>query len=144
MFSSLLAQREADGNPIRVGIIGTGKFGAGLVAQIAQMKGMEVSAIADINLTNQCEAREGYALYQRWVMAYPDVRYLLISGDQRNTTLPAIHVGAVPFLAKPFGIRELITTVQGLLSRSNEKSIESDPFDFWGLTGGNCFSMLEG
>ena len=52
MISQLLAQREADSNPIRVGIIGTGKFGAGLVAQISQMKGMEVSAIADINAHN--------------------------------------------------------------------------------------------
>ena len=72
--------------------------------------------IADINLTSRCEAREGYALYQRWVMAYPDVRYLLISGDHRNMPLPAIHVGEVPFLAKPFGLRELVTTVQTLLS----------------------------
>ena len=71
--------------------------------------------IADINLTSQPEAREGYALYQRWTTVYPALRYLLISGDQSNTTLPAIHIGAVPFLAKPFGIRELITTVQGLL-----------------------------
>lgn len=52
MISQLLAQREAESNPIRVGVIGTGKFGAGLVAQISQMKGMEVSAIADINAHN--------------------------------------------------------------------------------------------
>ena len=52
MLSQLLAQRAAESNPIRVGIIGTGKFGAGLVAQISQMKGIEVSAIADINQHN--------------------------------------------------------------------------------------------
>jgi len=52
VISQLLAQREAESNPIRVGVIGTGKFGAGLVAQISQMKGMEVSAIADINAHN--------------------------------------------------------------------------------------------
>ncbi len=52
MISQLLAQRAADENPIRVGIIGTGKFGAGLVAQISQMQGMEVAAIADINAHN--------------------------------------------------------------------------------------------
>ena len=52
MISQLLAQRAADANPIRVGIIGTGKFGAGLVAQISQMQGMEVAAIADINAHN--------------------------------------------------------------------------------------------
>ena len=52
MYSTLLAQRAAEGRPIRVGIIGTGKFGAGLVAQISQMKGIETSVIADINLAH--------------------------------------------------------------------------------------------
>lgn len=52
MISELLAQREAESNPVRVGIIGTGKFGAGLVAQISQMKGMVTAAIADINARN--------------------------------------------------------------------------------------------
>ncbi len=50
MFSQQLAQRDADNNPIRVGIIGAGKFGAGLVAQLSQMRGMVASAIADINI----------------------------------------------------------------------------------------------
>ena len=58
MFSHLLAQRQVDNRPIRVGVIGTGKFGAGLVAQISQMKGMETSVIADINLDH---ARYAYA-----------------------------------------------------------------------------------
>ena len=30
MFSAVLAKRASENNPIRVGIIGTGKFGAGL------------------------------------------------------------------------------------------------------------------
>ena len=34
MFSTQLAKRAAENNPIRVGIIGAGKFGAGLVAQL--------------------------------------------------------------------------------------------------------------
>ena len=50
MLSALLAERERQGKPIRVGIIGAGKFGGGLVAQIAQMQGMVVAAIADIDL----------------------------------------------------------------------------------------------
>ena len=58
MISQLLAQRAAEANPIRVGIIGTGKFGASLVAQISQMEGMEVAAIADINAHNARYAYE--------------------------------------------------------------------------------------
>ena len=57
MFHSILAQRAAENNPIRVGIIGTGKFGGGLVAQLSQMRGMEAVAIADINLEH---ARNAY------------------------------------------------------------------------------------
>ncbi len=101
--------------------------------------------IADINLTGRYEAREGYALYQRWTTAYPALRYLLISGDQRNTTLPAIHVGAVPFLAKPFGIRALVTTVEALLkappSQANgeKRSVETSHVQaFKSAFGGFC------
>ena len=50
MFSTQLAKRAAENNPIRVGIIGAGKFGAGLVAQLSQMQGMMASVIADIDL----------------------------------------------------------------------------------------------
>jgi predicted homoserine dehydrogenase-like protein len=50
MLNSLLAKRESEGKPIRVGIIGAGKFGVGLAAQISRMRGMEVSAVADIDL----------------------------------------------------------------------------------------------
>lgn len=58
MLSQFLAQRHAEERPIHVGIIGTGKFGAGLVAQISQMKGMVTSVIADINLDH---AKHAYA-----------------------------------------------------------------------------------
>ena len=56
MLSTQLAQRAAENNPIRVGVIGSGKFGAGLVAQIAQMRGMEVAAIADISADRAANA----------------------------------------------------------------------------------------
>ena len=46
MLSQLLAERVDD--PIRVGIIGTGKFGGGLLAQMSQMKGMIPAVIADL------------------------------------------------------------------------------------------------
>ena len=58
MFSTQLAKRAAENNPIRVGIIGAGKFGAGLVAQISQMQGMVASAIADIDLGHATGAYE--------------------------------------------------------------------------------------
>jgi predicted homoserine dehydrogenase-like protein len=50
MYQTLLAKRAAAGNPIRVGIVGSGKFGAGVVAQLTRMQGMDAVAVADINL----------------------------------------------------------------------------------------------
>lgn len=44
-----LNQREADGNPISVGIVGCGQMGSGLAHTINNIKGMKVSAIADID-----------------------------------------------------------------------------------------------
>lgn len=50
MIHEALAKRAEENNPIRVGIIGAGKFGAALVTQIAQMRGMVVSLLADVAL----------------------------------------------------------------------------------------------
>jgi DNA-binding NtrC family response regulator len=72
--------------------------------------------ISDMNLTSDREAREGYALYQRWTTAHPHLAYLLTSGERTNTALPAIRDGVVAFLAKPFGLTELFDTVQALFS----------------------------
>ncbi|MEM7134075.1 MAG: SAF domain-containing protein [Chloroflexota bacterium] len=52
MFAQLLAERAANNNPIRVAIIGAGKFGGGTIAQISLMKGIEVSVVADLNLSH--------------------------------------------------------------------------------------------
>jgi predicted homoserine dehydrogenase-like protein len=59
MFRSLLAQRAAEDNPIRVGIIGAGKFGAGLAVQVSLMQGIETSVIADLDLGR---AKAAYAV----------------------------------------------------------------------------------
>ena len=57
MFVAPLAQLAAEDKPIRVGIIGAGKFGAALIAQISRMQGMVTSVVADINATR---ARNAY------------------------------------------------------------------------------------
>ena len=45
MFRTQLAQHAAENNPIRVGIIGAGKFGAGLVAQLSQTSGKSTGIV---------------------------------------------------------------------------------------------------
>jgi DNA-binding NtrC family response regulator len=73
--------------------------------------------IADINLTTAHDAHEGYALYQRWSVLYPALRFILISGDPNNQQLPDIRSGAVRFLAKPFQIDALLEVVREGLGR---------------------------
>lgn len=58
MYTEILAKRAAEDRPIRVGIVGAGKFGSGFIAQIAQMRGMVTSVIADVNIDR---ARQVYA-----------------------------------------------------------------------------------
>jgi predicted homoserine dehydrogenase-like protein len=45
----LLARRVADGKPVRVGLIGAGKFGSMFLAQVPTTPGIEVAAIADLS-----------------------------------------------------------------------------------------------
>ncbi|MFN0194910.1 MAG: NAD(P)H-dependent oxidoreductase [Aestuariivirga sp.] len=44
----LLAQRVAKGQPVRVGLIGAGKFGTMFLSQVPSTPGLEIAAIADL------------------------------------------------------------------------------------------------
>jgi predicted homoserine dehydrogenase-like protein len=45
----LLKEREAQGEPLRVGVIGAGKFGSMFLSQVRHTPGMRVTAIADLD-----------------------------------------------------------------------------------------------
>ncbi len=47
---ALLAQRAASGKPVRVGLIGAGKFGSMVLAQAQRIEGMHVVGVADLNV----------------------------------------------------------------------------------------------
>ena len=55
-LSAALEQRQRENKPIRVGLVGVGQMGAGLIAQIGQMQGMDVVAAADIDLNRAVAA----------------------------------------------------------------------------------------
>ena len=57
LYRSLLARAEAD-DPVRVGLIGAGKFGSMFLAQVPTTLGMAVTAIADLD-TEQAYDRIG-------------------------------------------------------------------------------------
>jgi len=48
-LSRMLAKREAEGRPVRVGIIGAGKFGAMYLAQARLTSGIHILGVADLN-----------------------------------------------------------------------------------------------
>ncbi len=48
-LARLGAEAEARGAPVRAGLIGAGKFGAMFLAQVPTIRGLEVSAIADLD-----------------------------------------------------------------------------------------------
>ena len=45
----LLQKRAAKGKPVRVGLIGAGKFGSMFLSQVPTTPGLEVAAIADLS-----------------------------------------------------------------------------------------------
>jgi len=47
-----LQEREAQGKPLRVGMIGAGKFGAMYIAQVPKTPGVHLAAIADLSPAN--------------------------------------------------------------------------------------------
>src|SRR6202051_4545512 len=47
-----LQKRAAEGRPLRVGLIGAGKFGAMYLAQVPKTPGVHLAAIADLSPTN--------------------------------------------------------------------------------------------
>ena len=49
-LSSLLAAQALNGKPVRCGLIGAGKFGSMFLSQVPTIKGLEVVAIADLDI----------------------------------------------------------------------------------------------
>ena len=73
--------------------------------------------IANVNLTPDPAAREGYALAQRWRAQELTLPVILISGDPSLQALPEIQAGAMRFLAKPLGPGALLQAVRAALGR---------------------------
>lgn len=57
MYNASLAKRASEQQSIRVGLVGAGKFGGGLLAQIAGMQGIEISVVAEQDVDR---ARQAY------------------------------------------------------------------------------------
>ncbi|WP_211452213.1 NAD(P)H-dependent oxidoreductase [Collimonas antrihumi] len=60
---SLLRERAAAGRPVRVGLVGAGKFGSMVLAQAQHIEGMHIVGVADLNVekAHASLARVGWA-----------------------------------------------------------------------------------
>ena len=87
-LASALAAREAQGDPIRIGLIGAGEMGTDIVARANMMPGISVAAIADIRVENAINAVD---------IAYQESGQARIaeSGDALNASIEQGKVGVM-------------------------------------------------
>ncbi len=64
LYGNLL-ELEKQGTPIRVGVIGAGQMGYGMVSQISTIPGMIVAGISDLNLKRAQIAADAYNAYSK-------------------------------------------------------------------------------
>lgn len=83
-LATLLSHREAEGRPVRVGMIGAGKFGTMFLAQAERQRGVHIVGVCDLN---PAAARSNFDL-----VGWDAARYAAASLDDaaRNGTT---HVG---------------------------------------------------
>ncbi len=103
----MLQARAAEGRPVRVGLIGAGKFGAMFLAQAQHMPGLHVMAVADVSPN---KARRALA-----AAGWPKGRYAAASPakalDRGSTFLTddpiaAINAGGVDVVVEATGVPE--------------------------------------
>ena len=71
-----LHQRAAEGRPIRVGLIGAGKFGSMYLAQVPRTPGIHLAAIADLSPANaraNLARREIAVVFEELHRRIPDI-----------------------------------------------------------------------
>ena len=89
-LSAKLLQREADGRPVAVGLIGAGKFGTMFLAQARLTAGLHVAGVADLDVRR--------ARSQLKTAGWPDAQYAAASLDdahKKRTTLVTDNVAAL-------------------------------------------------
>ena len=119
---SLLSARAAGGKPVRVGLIGAGKFGSMVLAQAQRIAGFHMVAVADLNVG---KARESFDR-----VGWPKERYdatscadALKSGGMYYTDL-AKAVGAD---TKPLHRMMRTLSAAGIFTESKPGQYELNP-----------------
>jgi len=87
-LASELEERADTGNPIRIGLIGSGEMGTDIVTRASLMSGIDVAAIADIRVENATNAVD---------IAYREEGHAFVAGstDELNAAMEAGKIGVV-------------------------------------------------
>ena len=86
-LAKILKQREQDGNPIRVGLIGCGEMGTDIVICTSRMSGVKISAIVERNPKNAFEAlKQVHTEYDHKAVGTVDKLNAIIENDETAIT----------------------------------------------------------
>jgi predicted homoserine dehydrogenase-like protein len=88
---ALLRRREADGRPLRVGLIGAGKFGSMYLSQIRRTPGVRLTAIADLDpaRARSALANVGWSDAEIGTVAFLDDAMRLVARDDVEIVIDA-------------------------------------------------------
>lgn len=119
-LASALAAREAQGSPIRIGLIGAGEMGTDIVARANMMPGISVAAIADIRVENAINAVD--IAYQERGQAR-----IVESGDALNASIEQGKVGVMEDanLLLESGLLDVVIEATGLPGIGAELGIKA-------------------
>src|SRR3954471_6930269 len=87
----LLQRRAAAGHPVRVGLIGAGKFGSMFLSQVPTTPGLQVAAIADLAPDRARAACRSVGWTEDRIAAtrFPDDAMAMIAGDDVEVVVEA-------------------------------------------------------
>ena len=94
-LTRLLQQRVAGGHPLRIGLIGAGKFGSMYLAQIPRTPGVHLVGIADLNPAG---ARANLARADDALRATDQMRASSTTPSKKPAATPAVVI-ALPIVA---------------------------------------------
>jgi len=101
---ALLLRRQADGTPLRVGLIGAGKFGSMYLSQVRRAPGARLKAIADLSVARAREAlaHVGWSESEIATVAFTEDATAMIGRGDVDIVMVNVEADALagPLLAK--------------------------------------------
>jgi predicted homoserine dehydrogenase-like protein len=116
----LLDRQSTTGRPVRVGLVGAGQMGRGFVAQVRKIAGMEVVAVADIDVQRATGALKAAGIenvvtgddHEKLTSVVADGGTVAVNDSSLLTALPVdmvIDATGVPEIGAQIALRSLLS-----------------------------------